>query len=275
LVGDRGFRGADRMAFLQRELGWDYVLRISSETMIQLKAVPGQWLPLSHLTPALGGGWEHADVLCGRTTRKQAGRGARVKVFANLVAVRQPLLLPRRRRNNKGRPTGELLEETTWFLATSLPLGTGGVDVVELYQRRMQIEQTFRDFKSLWGMEREYTRQPNTRLEALLWAVTCGMALDLQAAPAVPQASPPKRCRKEGSASAGEPLRYPRESATRTGMHQLLIRTLLQHGALWEALQEVATISTRMQARPQVAFRRRDTPALRNRSRTLHAPSPP
>jgi hypothetical protein len=275
LIGDRGFRGADRMHFLRQELGWDFVLRISGETMIQVSGTSSEWLPLRHLAPAAGGRWAHRRLVCGRTTRARAGTGRRVRVVANLVAVRQRLLFPKPARTNQGKRTGELVEETTWFLATSLPLGAAGVDIVELYQRRMQIEQTFRDFKSMLGMEREYTRQPDERLKALLWALTVGVALDLRLARPQPQASPPHRYGRGRGSVPEEPLRrYPRESATRAGLHQLLLSVVLEEGSLSHSLRLIASKSKRMQARPQVQTRRCDQPSLRNRARTRHVTQP-
>lgn len=275
LVGDRGFRGADRMRFLKEALGWDFVLRITAETMIQ---APGErdWLLLAHLAPASGGRWEHAGVVLGRTTRQHAPggkKGQRLRVVANLVAVRQPLLAPKPGKSAHGKRPGAGAPESTWFLATSLPLGPGAADSVELYQRRMQIEQTFRDFKSFFGMEQEKTRKPWERLHALLWAVTLGQTLALLACPVPPQATPPQRVRPEAEPTARERRRYPRESATRTGLHQWLVPLLAERGPLGEPLREMAQIAARMQARPQVAGRRRAQPALRNRSRTRHVSS--
>ena len=162
LVGDRGFRGADRMRFLQEELHWDFVLRITGETLIQPAGAGGEWLYLRFLQPAVGAGWEHPEVVCGKDVpRGGRQRPARVR----LIAVRRALPSPKPVLNNKGKRTGKVAEEATWFLATSLP---PTLDALELYQRRMQVEQTFRDFKSLLGMEREQTQLPWKRLHGLL-----------------------------------------------------------------------------------------------------------
>ena len=275
LVGDRGFRGADRMHFLRQELGWHFVLRISAETMIQVSGAPGEWLPLRHLVPAQGARWAHSEVVCGRTTRVRTATGRLVGAAVNLVAVRQRLLFPKPVLTNKGKRTGQLVEEATWFLATSLPLGPGAADIVELYQRRMQIEQTFRDFKSLLGMEKERTQKPWERLQALLWALTVGVTLNLRAACPQPKAAPPQRYRRRGCAETERrERRYPRESATRMGLRQLLVGTIVQIGPLWEQMREITEKSEHMQTRPQVRDRLREIPRLCNRGRTNHVNSP-
>jgi hypothetical protein len=60
LVGDRGFRGADRMRFL-KQLGWHFVLRVTGDTMVRL---PGQaeWVTLSQVPLPLGSRWQEAGV---------------------------------------------------------------------------------------------------------------------------------------------------------------------------------------------------------------------
>ncbi len=264
LVGDRGFRGADRMRFLREELHWHFVLRITGETLIQPRGAGSEWLYLRYLQPALGAGWEHAEVVCGKAVPRASGKGKGPVV--RLIAGRSALLTPRPVLNNKGKRTGKVAEEATWFLATSLSAST---DAVELYQRRMQVEQTFRDFKSLLGMEREQTRQPWQRLQGLLWAVMVGMTLDLHAAEPTPQASAPKRRFPQHPPRAvAYAERYRRESATREGMHRLVVALVLEGGEFAHILRALAQTAQRMQARLQVAARRRPEPAVRNRSAT-------
>lgn len=275
LVGDRGFRGADRMRFLRHELKWHYVLRITGETLVGPVGLPGEWLPLRELTPALGGGWEHEQMVCGKTPRK-GGRTQHALAFvANLVAVRGPLLVPRPVLTDKGKRTGKVMREATWFLSTSLPLSAGAADVVELYRRRMQIEQTFRDFKALLGMEQEKTKKPWERLQALLWAMSVGFTLDLRAAQPQRTAAPPKRRGAQAPVPTTAAVRrYPRESATRTGLHALLAGLVMPQAAHWPMLRALHEKSGRLQARPQAADRRRAEPALCKRRRTPHVSSP-
>ncbi len=108
LVGDRGFRGRDRMEFL-RQPGLSFVLRISGETRLLRQ---GRWVPLRELRPALGQSWHEAGVLLGK---ELPGR-------VNLVVLRRPLLSPKRLRDNQGKLTDQVAEDTTWYLATDLPL---------------------------------------------------------------------------------------------------------------------------------------------------------
>lgn len=261
LIGDRGFRGVGRMRFL-KELGWHFVLRVTGDTRVQLTQ-GGDWQKLQEVQPALGERWQRAKVGYGK---KPSGK-ARTQV--NLVALRAALPTPKRQRTNKGKPTGQWIEATTWFLATDLPLST---DVVALYAWRMQIEQSFRDAKSLLGMEREQTRQPERRLRVLLWAIMIGLALDLRRATPTPRqpARLPRTRPQEPVVLPWEKPRYRAESATREGLHALLIEVVLGPSPLRDALVAMHEKSQRLQQRPQVRERRRSTPALRNRSRTRH-----
>lgn len=254
LIGDRGFGSRDRLRFLQ-QLGWSAILRINGDTKIRLA---GQWQALADLRPAVGGRRQWRQVLLGKLN-------AKARISVNVVAVRQPLLAPKRVLTNKGKPTGRTTDETTWFLITDLPLS---VDVVALYQLRMQIEESFRDYKALLGMEAERTERPAERLRVLLWGLMIGMALDLHLAGAGPAASGTPRL--QGPATAAPPVATPayrRESATREGLHQLLLQVVLGPSLLQATLQAVADKSARLQQRPQVRDRRRATPALRRRKK--------
>lgn len=254
LIGDRGFGSRDRLALLQ-SLGFAVILRINGDTKIQLG---GQWQALASLRPPVGGRRQWQGVPLGKHHAKR-------RIILNVVAVRQPLLAPKRVLTNKGKPTGKTTDETTWFLMTDLPLS---VDVVALYQLRMQIEESFRDFKALLGMERERTERPEERLRVLLWGLMIGTALDLHLAGAGPAASGTPR--RHGPADAAPPVGVPSyrsESATREGLHQLVVRLILTPSLLGATLQTVAAKSVRLQQRPQVRDRRRATPAPRRRKK--------
>jgi DDE family transposase len=255
LIGDRGFRGRDRMRLL-KQLRFHFILRVTGDTMIEIHR---EWVRLQQIAPGVGERRQWGQVLYGKEKPKE-------RLRVNLVSVRQALPSPKRRRTNKGKPTGEIVEETTWFLATDLPLS---IDVVALYQRRMQVEQSFRDSKSLLGMENEQTKRPWERLRGLLWAVTIGLSLDLQWGGGrqsegswLPRVGPEGR-----TTEAIEEQRYPSESATRRGLHALVVATVLGPSPLKEALEAMAAKSERMQGRPQVRERRRPTPALRRRTK--------
>jgi hypothetical protein len=256
LIGDRGFGGRDRMRFLKR-LGFRLLLRINGDTMIYLHP---EWRSLRDLAPALGQRYAWENVTLGKTK-------SRGHVTVNVIALRQRLLAPKQVRTNKGKLTGTSSEETTWFLATDLPLVT---DAVALYQTRMQIEETLRDYKALLGLEQERIKQPWERLAALLWAMTVGIALDLKlGGVAGQQPSRMPRCAK-GAREALEPSvpYYRGESATREGLHELIVGLLLEETPLIEALRVSAAKSERMKQRPQVRERRRETPAPKRRHKT-------
>jgi Transposase DDE domain len=220
LVGDRGFRGISRMKLLE-QMNFKFVLRITGRT--EIKEGPFQqspWHPLKSLRPEIGQRWQKTAVLLGKT-----GGGFRV----NVAAVRQRLTSPKPQKTNKGKKTGQLAEETTWFLASNLSLS---VDIVEIYAWRMQIEQTFRDYKSLFGMEQERTHRPHERLTALMWASMIAMALDVQQGDPearVPQHMP--RCSVNcTTAPSIQKPDYPAQSVTREGLHQFVVALI--HGQL-------------------------------------------
>jgi len=263
LIGDRGFRGRDRMQFLKR-LRFQFILRVTGDTMVHWD---DEWVRLQDVAPAVGERRQWANVLYGKEKPQE-------RLTVNLIAVRQALPAPKVVLTNKGKKTRKTVEETIWFLATDLPLTT---DAVALYAQRMQIEQSFRDSKGLLGLEREKTKQPWVRLRTLLWALQIGYTLDLQLGGAAPAtASRPPRV--TSPSDAAPPLakpEYPAQSVTREGMHALVLAVVLGEGPLAAVFQAMAEKSARMKARPQVAHRRRETPALRPRTRRetnhLHA----
>jgi hypothetical protein len=271
LIGDRGFRGVDRIRFLQ-QLGWSFVLRVTGDTKVQLpsgKRGRGrpQWVRLDTQAPAVGQRWHRARVPFGKLD----------PVVVNLFALRQPLLAPKAVRTNKGKKTDQVATATTWFLVTDLPLT---LDAAAVYAWRMQIEQTFRDYKALFGMEQERTGQPTQRLGALLWALMLAMALDLApaaesaesaesaAAPARPQIPAWPRL-APGTTAGPQPERpeYRSESATREGLHAFVVQLVLGQLPFQAELQALYQKSQRMAARPQARERRRAEPALRHRTR--------
>ena len=241
------------MRYLKR-LGFRFVLRVTGDTQIE---VHGQWVALREVTPARGERRQWRRVRYGKST--QGG-----PLFVNLVAVRQELAAPKAVRTNKGKPTGKTVEETTWFLASDLPLR---IDVVALYFQRMRIEESYRDCKDLLGLEQERTKEPWERLRSLVWALTVGLALDLQQGDATRRAPArlplcPKDAREVPPAIVPE---YRAESATREGLHTLVVQAVLGNSPFTAELHAIAAKSERMQARPQVRDRRRSTPAPRRR----------
>jgi hypothetical protein len=262
LIGDRGFRGRDRMRFLKR-LGFRFVVRVTGDTQIEVR---GKWVALRDVTPPLGERRQWRRVRYGKST--QGG-----PLFVHLVAVRQELAAPKPVRTNKGKPTGKTVEETVWFLATDLPLR---IDVAALYFQRMEIEESFRDYKDLLGLEKERTKVPWERLLGLVWALTVGVALDLQQGDTTLRA-PSRLPLYEGDASHVPPAEVPdyrAESATREGLHMLVVQAVLGRSPFTAELHAMAAKSERMKARPQVRDRRRRTPAPRRRIKResrLHA----
>ena len=94
-----------------------------------------------------------------------------------------------------------------------------------------------------------------------------GLTLDLHAASPRPQARGPKHRFPQ---SPPQPVAYAeayrRESATREGLHRLLVALVLEAGEFTQLLGSLSESAQRMQVRPQVALRKRSEPALRNRA---------
>jgi hypothetical protein len=261
LIGDRGLGGRDRVRFL-KEQGFQYLVRINGDTQI-LRGE--EWWALSALTPPLGQRRHFEDVAIGKSQPKE-------RLPVNVVAVHQPLLTPKPVLTNKGKPTGKTITDATWYLVTDLPPGT---DAVALYRLRMQVEETFRDYKALLGMEQERTKCPWERLPMLLWALMIGQALDLYQSGAAgqPYRSPRIAPEREEMPAPRVPP-YRSESATREGLHELVVQLVLGISPFTPLLREVAAKSARMQERPQVRDRRRPTPAPRRRTKAqvkIHA----
>ena len=95
-----------------------------------------------------------------------------------------------------------------------------------------------------------------------------GLALDLQQGD--PTGGAPARLPRCGEAPDLLTARVPEyraQSATREGMHRLIVSVMLGTSPFTAELQAIAAKSERMKARPQVQERRRSTPALRRRNK--------
>jgi hypothetical protein len=254
LIGDRGFGGRGRMRFVAG-LGWSFVFRVTGDARRAVRRrVRGRrgWRWRVHYErvdarpPGPGQRWRWDGVRYGRHRA----------VTVNLVASCRPAA-------GGGR-------SAVWYLATDLP---AEVDVVALYGLRMQVEQSFRDYKASLGMEREYTRQPHRRLEWLLLALL--VAAGRQAWPGRRALEQPRAAvaaaggagtPAEPAEAAGRP-RYRNVSDWRRGWHEALTEVVLGCSEVRQAVQEAAAKAQRMQQRPQVFTRRKALPT-RSRVRT-------
>lgn len=133
IIGDRGFQGA-RMFSLCKQLGWDQVIRINGS--YKMNTSEGEDLVQLHLCDD----GHYRQVMLGR--------------------------------NNPVEPLNLAIHSETdgqadrWYLATSLP---DPAQAVADYKRRMWIEQTFKDLKSVLQWE-SYTKSipQNNRLDKLV-----------------------------------------------------------------------------------------------------------
>jgi len=133
LVADRGFGHGWTMRCC-RQLGIDFVLRIKDD--VGMKAGGRRGLAKDFLPPTDG-----------RSFYPNARYGADKNMQVNFIAIRRG--------------------QATWLLVTSL---TDFPRAAKLYEQRMQIEQTFRDFKSLLGLSEVRVRGVR-RLQVLLVAL--------------------------------------------------------------------------------------------------------
>lgn len=173
IVTDAGFRGP---WFREVErLGWDWVGRVRSSSMYKLGDAET---------------WKKAASLYSEATPKPRYVGhvllARYRPYACY------LYLLRKYQRGAGRPLkrhGQNIvaqrcrkqQKDPWLIASSLgPRGGGARRVMKLYALRMQIEETFRDFKShRWGFGLQYSGSRSTaRLEILLLIGTLAMLIN-------------------------------------------------------------------------------------------------
>ena len=163
LITDAGFRGPWFEAVAA--LGWDWIGRVRNRVTYRL-AGASSWSSLRSLhaqatsTPHhVGSGWLSA-------TRPYACELYLYQGFKRGPGrPRKPLrACPNQRRKRRAA-------REPWVLATSLPAAQWSARrIVSAYQKRMQIEETFRDLKShRWGLSLQYARSRSSqRLENLL-----------------------------------------------------------------------------------------------------------
>ncbi len=272
LIGDRGFGGRDRMRFVQDELGWKFVFRVTGDAVIRRSVRVhtrrgwrwgAVWERVDAHPPAVGTGWQQRQVVYGR------GRS----FVVNVVAVCQAAV-----------GADGTAQAPVWYLATNLE--QSAAEIAAWYALRMQIEETFRDYKDGFGMEREATRCPEQRLTWLLYGLQIAVGLELLAgaaaaggevAPATgaPRAGAPDAAASPDEAPAGAPAgvptagagRYRTVSDVRRGAHAQLTALVLGEPLLKQEVRAAAAKATRMAQRPQVVKRRRPAPT-KNRRRT-------
>lgn len=161
LVTDAGFRSPWFDAVL--DMGWDFIGRVRNRTKAFVKK---RWVPVTSLHALAV---THAHDLGWQWFRRSAPRPYR------LVLSARPTLKGRKRmtrRGTVGRNTTDHKCSTgarqPWLLATSMESASRAI--VRTYRLRMQIEQSFRDTKSLrHGWALQHTRSTSVaRLEVLL-----------------------------------------------------------------------------------------------------------
>lgn len=167
VITDAGFRGPWFEAV--SALGWDWVGRVRNEVKYRIegdtvwKYTRSVYYRATSAPRYLGRGWlsQKNAYACQLHLYKALKRGpGRPRKASRAVPNVQ------RARRHAREP---------WLLATSLPVKTWSAKrVVRTYEKRMQIEETFRDLKShRWGYGLQYARSRSPeRLENLLMLTT-------------------------------------------------------------------------------------------------------
>ena len=162
IVTDAGFRGP---WFREVErYGWDWLGRVRNKVKFALEQTPN-WRYTTALYPSA------------TPTPRYVGRGSlsRKQPYAcHLSLVRKYRRGPGRPRKTHGQGTlakrARQLYKDPWLIATSLPDTYGAAKrIMKLYALRMQIEETFRDYKGRrWGFGLQYARSRDPQRWAIL-----------------------------------------------------------------------------------------------------------
>jgi hypothetical protein len=248
LIGDRGFGGRDRMRFLENELNWKFVLRVAGDAQIRtLVRERGQrgwrwhahWQRVDENPPQPGQSW----------SLRQAHYGKGKSIVVNLFATRSAVA-------RRGQ------DSSVWYLASNCDLSD---PVILWYGQRMQIEESFRDMKAEFGLEKEQTRDPVKRLRWQMLALMVILARQMLLGEEV-------LSQREGpsEAASGDPQtpsgfgaegRYRTVSVLRRGWHAVLCELITNgESEMGRLVREISAKCRRLQERPQTKSRRKRVP---------------
>jgi hypothetical protein len=124
--------------------GWHWLVRIRQGKNIQLESNT-EWVSVKDFIPTIG-----LRSKCYKDAQIMVKHGRRCR----LVTVRKSAKKDRRKpqfmpRNDKaGNNSFRLSAKEPWILATNLPNEYNTTHIINLYKKRMQIEESFRDMKS-------------------------------------------------------------------------------------------------------------------------------
>jgi len=143
IVTDAGFRNTWFKAVL--DMGWDFIGRVRNRTHYWDKAL-SQWLPVKNLYPCAS----TKSLSLGRTTLAKAN-----PIFCEFYIVRNKKKY-RTKRNLAGKKIQgssskryQKCENEPWLLVSSIsPSRLEARDIILIYKKRMQIEESFRDLKN-------------------------------------------------------------------------------------------------------------------------------
>jgi hypothetical protein len=135
VLTDAGFRGP--WMKLVQSFGWDYIGRVRG--LARVRRDKGEaWSDIEHL-------WRMAGARPSDLGSFEFG--LKIRFRTRVVAIRKKLRYQRRpTKRDYGPERARRAAREPWILATSLDVRAS--KVVQLYSRRMQVEETFRDAKS-------------------------------------------------------------------------------------------------------------------------------
>jgi len=145
MVSDAGFRNPWFRAV--EEIGWDWVGRVRNRTQVYKVTDDGQWRGCKVL---YGEATTTARYLGQYDVSRSSPLAARLVLYKAKAKGRSKITAEGTRAKSKVSEQCAQREREPWLLATSLPVSSKlAKKVVAIYRTRMQIEEAFRDTKSV------------------------------------------------------------------------------------------------------------------------------
>jgi hypothetical protein len=143
LVMDAGF-GEEWLKSIEK-LGWHWLVRIRRGKNVKLSP-EHEWLSIKDFIPLIGEKTHHYPNGVLSQTHKRQCRIITTKRFSEQDKRCKPKVLPGY--YNAGRKSYSISAREPWILGTNLPKEYKASEIINIYGKRMQIEESFRDIKS-------------------------------------------------------------------------------------------------------------------------------
>jgi hypothetical protein len=153
IVMDAGF-GGDWFKEIEK-YGWYWVLRVRQGKAIKLEK-SGEWIDVNDFFPKVS---TRAKSYDNAVITKKHNHSCRIITKRNTDKNTKSKYARQPRNYNAGNGDYKRSAKEPWVLATNLPLSYNSTKVVKYYEKRMQIEESFRDLKSpQFGLSARYAR---------------------------------------------------------------------------------------------------------------------